>query len=105
MPFSSVRSKATHHTKSLSSSVIKRYIERKLLFVDKFSFLYNSSISSKEKDDSVEDQGVVEPKFPLKKYDYVEGRNYDKSKKPNEQFLPCDDEEIERLQVNHLLFK
>jgi hypothetical protein len=46
-----------------------------------------------------------EPKFPIRKYDYVEGRNYRQSKNPNEQFLPCDDEEIERLQVNHLLFK
>ncbi|KAK4520705.1 uncharacterized protein ATC70_006584 [Mucor velutinosus] len=84
MPFSAVRSKATHHTKSLSNSVTK-------------------SVNSKEKDD--EDQGIVEPKFPIKKFDYVEGRNYRQSKKPNDQFLPCDDEEIERLQVNHLLFK
>ncbi|KAI8638508.1 hypothetical protein BD408DRAFT_453602 [Parasitella parasitica] len=51
------------------------------------------------------DQIITEPKFPLKKYNYVQGRNYRTSKKPNEQFLPCDDEETERLQVNHLLFK
>jgi hypothetical protein len=79
------------------------------LFIDNTNFLthlFDSTISCKDtsfKEPSVDP--FVEPKFPIKKFDYVEGREYRKSKKPNEQFLPCDDEEIERLQVNHLLFK
>lgn len=52
-----------------------------------------------------DEHDFIEPKFPIRKYDYLEGRNYRKSSRPHEQFLPCDDEEIERLQVNHLLFK
>lgn len=46
-----------------------------------------------------------EPKFIVNQFEYLEGRNYRKSSFPNEQFLPCDDEEIERLQINHMLFK
>jgi ubiquinone/menaquinone biosynthesis C-methylase UbiE len=48
---------------------------------------------------------LAEPKFPTKQFEYIEGRNYRQTKKPSEQFLPCDDEEIERLQINQLLFK
>ncbi|OBZ83244.1 Demethylmenaquinone methyltransferase [Choanephora cucurbitarum] len=47
----------------------------------------------------------LEPKFPVQHKEFIEGRNYHKTTRPNEQFLPCDDEEIERLQINHLLFK
>ncbi|CEI88997.1 hypothetical protein RMCBS344292_03372 [Rhizopus microsporus] len=54
---------------------------------------------------STYNEPLVEPKFPIKQYEYIEGRNYRQTKKPSEQFLPCDDEEIERLQINHLLFK
>ncbi|ORE22520.1 hypothetical protein BCV71DRAFT_241028 [Rhizopus microsporus] len=77
-PFS-VLSKATQHTKSTYSSKSAKVI------VDI-------------------DEPLVEPKFPIKQYEYIEGRNYRQTKKPSEQFLPCDDEEIERLQINHLLF-
>ncbi|EIE88088.1 hypothetical protein RO3G_12799 [Rhizopus delemar RA 99-880] len=51
------------------------------------------------------EEALIEPKFPIKQFEYIEGRNYRQSKKPSEQFLPCDDEEIERLQINQLLFK
>ncbi|KAI8989501.1 S-adenosyl-L-methionine-dependent methyltransferase [Pilobolus umbonatus] len=67
-----------------------------------------SSILSKSCDTSRHrrhEQPLAEPKFPLKKFEYMEGRNYRQSQKPNEQFLPCDDEEIERLQINHILMK
>ncbi|KAI9263716.1 S-adenosyl-L-methionine-dependent methyltransferase [Sporodiniella umbellata] len=47
---------------------------------------------------------VAEPKFPIKQFEYIEGRNYRPSRGPQD-LLPCDDEEIERLQINHLLFK
>lgn len=52
----------------------------------------------------VED-ALSEPKFGVNQFEYLEGRNYRKSDFPHEQFLPSDDEEIERLQINHLLFK
>ncbi|CAO3675577.1 unnamed protein product [Rhizopus stolonifer] len=48
---------------------------------------------------------VIEPKFPIKQFEYIEGRNYRLTQNPVEQLLPCDDEEIERLQINHMLFK
>lgn len=51
------------------------------------------------------EEPLSEPKFPTKQFEYIEGRNYRQTKKASEQFLPCDDEEIERLQINHLLFK
>ncbi|KAI9262656.1 S-adenosyl-L-methionine-dependent methyltransferase [Helicostylum pulchrum] len=52
-----------------------------------------------------EDSRLIEPKFLVKQFDYLEGRNYRQSDKPNESFMPCDDEEFERLQVNYLLFR
>lgn len=64
-----------------------------------------STISCKDTSFKSSDDPFVEPKFPIKKIEYVDGREYRKSSKPIEQFLPCDDVESERLQVNHLLFK
>ncbi|KAI8068760.1 hypothetical protein BDF21DRAFT_439911 [Thamnidium elegans] len=52
-----------------------------------------------------EDSRSVEPKFLVKQFDYLEGRNYLQSDRPNESFMPCDDEEFERLQVNYFLFR
>jgi hypothetical protein len=69
------------------------------------SILSKSSQQTKSNSSTKRDDVVSEPKFPIRKYDYMEGRNYRRTKKQSAQFLPCDDEEIERLQVNHLLYK
>ncbi|KAF7720661.1 hypothetical protein EC973_006666 [Apophysomyces ossiformis] len=46
-----------------------------------------------------------EPKFPIREYDYIEGRNYRQPNPNKNELLPCDDEEIERLEINHLCHK
>ncbi|KAI8047286.1 S-adenosyl-L-methionine-dependent methyltransferase [Gilbertella persicaria] len=90
MPFS-VRHKS-NQTKSASHSISK-------------SLSSSRDIASQVFDDEDDGPSATEPKFPLRHQEFIEGRNYRKSKKPNEQFLPCDDEEIERLQINHLMFR
>ncbi|KAI9023091.1 hypothetical protein CLU79DRAFT_701612 [Phycomyces nitens] len=52
---------------------------------------------------SVVEESTLEPKFPIGQYDYIDGRNFHRTETKNNYLLPCDDEEVERLQVNHLL--
>ncbi|KAI9281580.1 S-adenosyl-L-methionine-dependent methyltransferase [Sporodiniella umbellata] len=63
------------------------------------------STKSAHSDKEITDEPTSEPKFPTKQFEYIEGRNYRQTQNKTEQLLPCDDEEIERLQINHLLFK
>lgn len=52
------------------------------------------------------EEGPAEPKFPIAQYENVEGRNFQPDKSGNQHhFLPCDDEEFERLQVNYWIFR
>ncbi|KAI7859506.1 hypothetical protein BDC45DRAFT_431957, partial [Circinella umbellata] len=60
--------------------------------------------SSTNGDSSDTEDGYIEPKFPISQYEYLEGRNFRYSA-DEPSFLPCDDEENERLQLNYLLFK
>ncbi|CAO3592008.1 unnamed protein product [Absidia cylindrospora] len=49
---------------------------------------------------------VTEAKFPKLGYEYIEGRQYKQhTETGRSSILPCDDEEIERLEVIHLLHK
>ncbi|KAI7872554.1 S-adenosyl-L-methionine-dependent methyltransferase [Spinellus fusiger] len=52
-----------------------------------------------------EEEPVLEPKFNLGQYEYIEGRNYLQAGNPASQLMPCDDEEVERLELTHVLFK
>lgn len=51
------------------------------------------------------EEGYQESKFPTDLYEHLEGRNYCRKPDKKSYFLPCDDEEIDRLQINHLMFK
>ncbi|KAI8141778.1 hypothetical protein BJV82DRAFT_517742, partial [Fennellomyces sp. T-0311] len=61
-----------------------------------------STTSNASSSDS--EEGFVEPRFPISQYEFIEGRNFRQSS-GKAQFLPCDDEESERQQLNYLLFK
>lgn len=108
MPFS-IRSRNAQIKSNVSSAIrwfVLSFSERKKKKKTSKTFLTPRILYIYSKDDSEEESSeATEPKFPIRTCEYVEGRNYRKSKKPSEQFLPCDDEELERLQVNHLLFK
>ncbi|KAI9272849.1 hypothetical protein BDA99DRAFT_432821 [Phascolomyces articulosus] len=67
--------------------------------------LFFRSNSSNASSSDTEEEGFVEPKFPISQYEYIEGRNFRHSTDGDTPFLPCDDEENERLQLNYLLFK
>ncbi|KAI8067730.1 S-adenosyl-L-methionine-dependent methyltransferase [Gongronella butleri] len=53
-------------------------------------------------DQSNHDDIVTEARFPELGQDYIDGRHY---KKSPTALLPCDDEEIERLEIAHMLHK
>ncbi|KAI9484891.1 hypothetical protein BDB00DRAFT_852731 [Zychaea mexicana] len=64
----------------------------------------NSSSSNSNTSSSDNEEGFIEPKFPISQYEFIEGRNF-RQLSGASPFLPCDDEESERLQLNYLLFK
>lgn len=51
------------------------------------------------------EEGYQESKFPTDLYEHLEGRNYCRKPDKKSYFLPCDDEEIDRLEINHLMFR
>ncbi|KAI8085127.1 S-adenosyl-L-methionine-dependent methyltransferase [Halteromyces radiatus] len=62
--------------------------------------------SKSEVEQQQHDDELSEPKFPMIGYEYIEGRHYkQQSKNGPAHLLPCDDEEVERLEVIHLLHK
>ncbi|KAI8390884.1 S-adenosyl-L-methionine-dependent methyltransferase [Radiomyces spectabilis] len=72
-----------------------------------FSVLSKGSMTGRSATSRVKryEEGYEEPKFPIRRFDYVDGRNYHHSNNKKKHFLPCDDEELERLEVNTLLFR
>ncbi|KAI9316684.1 hypothetical protein BX666DRAFT_1858304 [Dichotomocladium elegans] len=50
-------------------------------------------------------EGFPDPKFPTSFYEHSTGRLFYKKSGNKSHFLPCDDEEIERKQINYYLFK
>ncbi|KAL0091076.1 S-adenosyl-L-methionine-dependent methyltransferase [Phycomyces blakesleeanus] len=65
----------------------------------------NSKGSNSKQFKLVVEESTLEPKFPIGQYDYIDGRNFYRTEIKNNYLLPCDDEEVERLEVNHLLAK
>ncbi|CAO3642133.1 unnamed protein product [Cunninghamella blakesleeana] len=66
----------------------------------------NGSTSSEHSQDKIQPENPpLEAKFPDLNYEYIEGRNFKQGKEGKTELLPCDDEECERLEINHIALK
>ncbi|KAI8341817.1 S-adenosyl-L-methionine-dependent methyltransferase [Chlamydoabsidia padenii] len=103
-PFTSYFKKSK--TPSANSSAKSTTSKSTLTSASKLSSQTSGSSKSDDKNPTTYEDEVTKAKFPKLGYEYLDGRHYkEKSATGMAHILPCDDEEVERLAVIHLLHK